>query len=161
MNLAVTIEDVRTNALPRASEAGSTQKRIVAAFGFWIFLLSDIVMFSALFAAYEVLTRATAGGPSGAQLFSQGNVAIETVCLLASSYTCGLMSLAVGSRRRAATYFFAAVTFVLGAAFLALEIREFTDMIAIGATPQRSAFLSAFFTLVGCHGLHVTAGLIW
>jgi cytochrome o ubiquinol oxidase subunit 3 len=94
-------------------------------------------------------------------LFNQASVAIETACLLASSYTCGLMSLAVGSRRRAATYLFAVVTFVLGTVFLALEIREFAGMIAIGATPQRSAFLSAFFTLVGCHGLHVTAGLIW
>ena len=78
-----------------------------------------------------------------------------------SSFTCGLMSLAVNARRRDTVYFFALVTFVLGAAFLALEIREFADMIARGAAPQRSAFLSAFFTLVGCHGLHVTAGLIW
>src|SRR4051812_45201546 len=161
MNIAVAIDDVQKDVLPSAGEAGPAPKRIVVAYGFWIFLLSDIVMFAALFAAYAVLVRGTAGDPSGAQLFSQGNVAIETACLLASSYTCGMMSLAVGSRRRAATYFFALVTFVLGAAFLALEIREFTDMIAIGATPQRSAFLSAFFTLVGCHGLHVTAGLIW
>jgi cytochrome o ubiquinol oxidase subunit 3 len=162
MNIAVAIDgDVRKDALPSVSEAGPAPKRTVVAYGFWIFLLSDIVMFSALFAAYAVLVRATAGGPSGAQLFGQGNVAVETACLLASSYTCGMMSLAVGSRRRAATYFFALVTFVLGAAFLALEIREFTGMIAIGAAPQRSAFLSAFFTLVGCHGLHVTAGLIW
>ena len=102
-----------------------------------------------------------AGGPTGAQLFNQVNVAIETACLLASSYTCGLMSVAVNSQRRGATYFFAAVTFVLGAVFLTLEIREFADMIARGASPQRSAFLSAFFTLVGCHGLHVAAGLIF
>jgi cytochrome o ubiquinol oxidase subunit 3 len=81
--------------------------------------------------------------------------------LLASSYARGLMSMAVNSRRRLAIYFFAAVTFLLGAAFLNLEIREFAAMIARGATPQRSAFLSAFFTLVGCHGLHVTAGLVW
>jgi cytochrome o ubiquinol oxidase subunit 3 len=161
MNIAVAIDDVRTDALPSASEAGPAPKRIVVAYGFWIFLLSDIVMFSALLAAYAVLVRATAGGPAGAQLFNQASIAIETACLLASSFTCGLMSLAVGSRRRAATYFFALVTFVLGATFLALEIREFAGMIAIGATPQRSAFLSAFFTLVGCHGLHVTAGLIW
>jgi cytochrome o ubiquinol oxidase subunit 3 len=161
MNIAIAIDDVRKDALPSASEAGPAPKRIVVAYGFWIFLLSDIVMFSALFAAYAVLVRATAGGPTGAELFNQGSVAIETACLLASSFTCGLMSLAVGSRRRVATYFFAAVTFVLGAVFLALEIREFAGMIAIGATPQRSAFLSAFFTLVGCHGLHVAAGLIW
>ena len=118
-------------------------------------------MFSALFASYAVLVRATADGPTGEELFNQVSVAIETACLLASSYTCGLMSLAVSSRRRAATYFFAVITFVLGAAFLNLEIREFAAMIARGATPQTSAFLSAFFTLVGCHGLHVTAGLVW
>jgi cytochrome o ubiquinol oxidase subunit III len=161
MNIAVAIDDVRHEAAPAESEAGPPLKRIVVAYGFWIFLLSDIVMFSALFAAYAVLARATAGGPGGAALFNQTSVAIETACLLASSYTCGLMALAIGSRRRGGTYLFALVTFVLGAAFLALELREFAGMIAIGATPQRSAFLSAFFTLVGCHGLHVTAGLIW
>src|SRR5262249_20895744 len=122
---------------------------------------SDIVMFAALFAAYAALVRATAGGPAGAQLFNQGSVAIETAFLLVSSYACGLMSLAAGSRRRDSTYLFALVTFVLGAAFLALELREFAGMISVGAAPQRSAFLSAFFTLVGCHGLHVTAGLVW
>jgi cytochrome o ubiquinol oxidase subunit 3 len=161
MNIAVTIDDVGKDALASAGEAGPAPKRIVVAYGFWIFLLSDIVMFSALFAAYAVLVRATAGGPTGVQLFSQSSVAIETACLLASSYTCGLMSLAVGSRRHAATYLGALATFVLGAAFLGLELREFASMIAQGATPQRSAFLSAFFALVGCHGLHVTAGLIW
>jgi cytochrome o ubiquinol oxidase subunit 3 len=161
MNIAATFDDVRTDTLASASEAGPAPKRIVVAYGFWIFLLSDVVMFAALFATYAVLVRATAGGPTGVQLFSQANVAIETACLLASSFTCGLMSLAVNARRRGATYFFALVTFVLGAAFLALEIREFADMIAHGAAPQRSAFLSAFFTLVGCHGLHVSAGLIW
>jgi cytochrome o ubiquinol oxidase subunit 3 len=161
MNVAVAIDDVHHEALPIASEAGPASKRIVVAYGFWIFLLSDIVMFSALFAAYAVLVHATAGGPTGAGLFNQLNVAIETGCLLASSYTCGLMSLSVNARRRPAIYFFAVVTFVLGAAFLGLEVREFSDMIARGAAPQRSAFLSAFFTLVGCHGLHVAAGLAW
>lgn len=159
MSVAIAIEDAEAPA--RASEAGPVSKRIVVAYGFWIFLLSDIVMFAALFAAYAVLVRATAGGPTGAELFNQSRVAIETACLLASSYTCGLMSLAVSARRRARTYLGAAITFVFGAAFLALELREFADMIAGGATPQRSAFLSAFFTLVGCHGLHVTAGLVW
>jgi cytochrome o ubiquinol oxidase subunit 3 len=161
MNVAVAVHDVEPEAPIASSEAGPAPKRIVVAYGFWIFLLSDIVMFSALFAGYAVLVHATAGGPTGAQLFNQVSVAIETACLLASSYTCGLMSLAINSRRRPATYFFAAVTFVLGATFLALEIHEFAGMIAHGATPQRSAFLSAFFTLVGCHGLHVTVGLIW
>ncbi|HEX4555017.1 MAG TPA: cytochrome o ubiquinol oxidase subunit III [Xanthobacteraceae bacterium] len=144
-----------------AAEAGPAPKRTVVAYGFWIFLLSDIVMFSAFFAAYAVLVRATAGGPTGAQLFNQVSVAIETACLLASSYTCGLMSLAIGSQRQRTTYLWAAITFALGAAFLALEIREFAAMIAAGAGPQRSAFLSAFFALVGCHGLHVSIGLVW
>jgi cytochrome o ubiquinol oxidase subunit III len=161
MNIAAAVDEARHEALPSTAEAGPAPKRIVVAYGFWIFLLSDIVMFSALFAAYAVLARATAGGPTGAQLFNQSSVAIETACLLASSYTCGLMSSAVNARRRTGTYFFAVVTFVLGAVFLALEVREFVGMIAQGAAPQRSAFLSAFFTLVGCHGLHVTAGLVW
>jgi cytochrome o ubiquinol oxidase subunit III len=161
MSVAVAEQPINEIALASASEAGPAPKRIVVAYGFWIFLLSDIVLFSALFAAYAVLRRATAGGPTGAELFNQVSVALETACLLASSYTCGLMSLAISSQRRVATYLGAAVTFVLGAAFLGLEIREFANMIAQGATPQRSAFLSAFFTLVGCHGLHVTSGLIW
>ncbi len=161
MNIAVEFPAHQPVALPIASAAGHVSKRTVVGYGFWIFLLSDIVMFAALFAAYAVLVHATAGGATGAQLFSQVGVAIETACLLASSYTCGLMSLAIRSRRRIGVYLAAAVTFALGAAFLALELREFAGMIAHGATPQVSAFLSAFFTLVGCHGLHVTVGLIW
>ena len=161
MNVAVALDDVDQEALAPASEAGPASKRIVVAYGFWVFLLSDIVMFSALFAAYAVLVRSTAGGPIGATLFNQVNVALETACLLASSYTCGLMSLAISAQRRVATYLGSLVTFALGAAFLTLEIREFANMIAQGASPQRSAFLSAFFTLVGSYGLHVTAGLIW
>jgi len=162
MNVLVSIDHPIDEGAPAmAGEAGHTPKRIVVAYGFWIFLLSDIVMFSALFAAYAVLARATAGGLTGAQIFDQASVAIETACLLASSYTCGLMSLAVGSRNRVGTYLWAVVTAALGATFLALELHEFAGMIARGATPQRSAFLSAFFTLVGCHGLHVAAGLVW
>ena len=161
MSVAVADPEREYQALEPAAEAGPASKRIVVAYGFWVFLLSDIVMFSALFGAYAVLVRASAGGPTGAQLFNQVTVAVETACLLASSYTCGLMSLAISSQLRARTYAFAVVTFVLGAAFLALELREFASMIATGAAPQRSAFLSAFFTLVGCHGLHVTAGLVW
>ena len=160
MSIAIETFDAPHEALP-VSEAGPAPKPIVVAYGFWIFLLSDIVMFSAFFASYAVLSSATAGGPSGAALFNQTRVAIETACLLASSYTCGMMSLAIKSHNRIGTYVGAAVTFVLGAAFLSLELREFAGMIAQGATPQRSAFLSAFFTLVGCHGLHVTVGLLW
>src|ERR1700751_1624674 len=114
MNVSVAVHDLERDAFAPASEAGPEPKRIVVAYGFWIFLLSDIVMFASLFASYAVLTRANAGGPTGAQLFSQTGVAIETACLLASSYTCGLMTMAVNSRRRRVTYFFAAITFVLG-----------------------------------------------
>src|ERR1700747_2025504 len=161
MNIAVGVDDVHEGELVNASEAGPAPKRIVVSYGFWIFLLSDIVMFSALFASYAALARATAGGPTGSQLFNQQTVAMETAFLLLSSYICGLMSLAINSRGYFGTFLGAGVTFLLGAAFLTLELREFATMIAIGAPPQRSAFLSAFFTLVGCHGLHVTAGLVW
>jgi cytochrome o ubiquinol oxidase subunit III len=161
MSIAAIYDDLPHDIAPDASEAGPAPKRIVVTYGFWIFLLSDIVMFSAFFAAYAVLRHETADGPTGTELFNQASVALETICLLFSSYTCGLMSLAIGSRRRTLTYLAAAITFALGAAFLALEIREFANMIAIGAGPQHSAFLSAFFALVGCHGVHVTMGLIW
>jgi cytochrome o ubiquinol oxidase subunit 3 len=149
---------------PMASNArkdGPASKRIIVAYGFWIFLLSDIIMFSAIFATYAVLVGATDGGPTGAQLFDQKRVAIETLCLLFSSYACGMMSLAIEAEHRLATYAAAAVTFALGAVFLTLELGEFAGMIAEGATPQRSAFLSAFFALVGCHGAHVGFGLLW
>src|SRR5580698_549469 len=126
MNIAIAVDDdVRYEARPSASEAGPATKRIVVGYGFWIFLLSDIVMFSAFFAGYAVLNHATAGGPAGAQVFNQRSVAIETACLLASSYTCGLMSLAIGSRRYPVIYLMALITFLLGVAFLALELREF------------------------------------
>jgi cytochrome o ubiquinol oxidase subunit III len=131
MNIAVAVGDEARQL--SGSEAGPATKRIVVGYGFWVFLLSDIVMFAAIFAAYAALTHATAGGPTGVQLFSQGSVAIETGCLLASSYSCGLMSLAVSSRRYAVTYLAALMTFVLGASFLLLEVREFAGMIAIGA----------------------------
>jgi cytochrome o ubiquinol oxidase subunit 3 len=140
---------------------GLASKRIIVGYGFWIFLLSDIIMFSAFFATYAVLVGATGGGPSGRDLFNLQNVAIETACLLLSSFTCGIAS--IGARAHRGSWFYGAMaaTFILGAAFLTLEVREFASMVARGAGPTRSAFLSAFFTLVGCHGLHVTAGLLW
>ena len=140
---------------------GPAPVRIVVAYGFWIFLLSDIIMFSALFASYAVLSGHTAGGPSGRDLFELHRVAAETLCLLFSSYTCGLGILAIERTRVTAFYSAFALTFVLGATFLGLELSEFAGMIARGAGPSRSAFLSAFFTLVGCHGLHITIGLLW
>ena len=130
-------------------------------YGFWLFILSDIVMFSAFFAAYAVLQGGTADGPTGKQLFDLQNTAIETGCLLASSFVCGMATLALAARKALAFQFAMAVTFLFGAAFLALELREFADLVARGAGPSRSAFLTSFFTVVGCHGLHVTAGLLW
>jgi cytochrome o ubiquinol oxidase subunit III len=140
---------------------GSASKRIITGYGFWIFLLSDIIMFSAFFATYAVLVGETAGGPTGRELFDLHNVALETACLLLSSFTCGVASIGAQTRRDLWFYGAMAITFVLGAIFLALEIHEFAGMVAQGAGPTRSAFLSAFFTLVGCHGLHVTGGLLW
>src|SRR5262249_60466142 len=118
-----------------------------------IFLLSDIVMFSALFAGYAVLANATAGGPTGAQLFDQRNVAMETAFLLLSSYSCGLMSLSVNSRQYLGTFFGAVVTFLLGAAFLNLEISEFQSMIAAGAGPPIKPCLSVFLPADSCDAL--------
>jgi len=143
------------------SQRGPAPTRVVAGFGFWLFLLSDIVIFAALFAAYSVLSGETAGGPSGADLFDHKHVFIETLCLLASSVTCGFGSLAVQRAESPSVYFWMAVTFLLGGTFLALELGEFRDLLAQGAGPSHSAFLSAFFTLVGTHGLHVTIGLCW
>ena len=143
------------------AERGPASKRVIAGYGFWIFLLSDIVMFAAFFAAYAVLVDETAGGPAGRDLFDLRITATETGCLLLSSFTCGLavVGLKVGDVR----WFHGAMgaTFLLGAAFIGLELREFASMIADGNGPGRSAFLSAFFALVGLHGLHVFAGLLW
>jgi cytochrome o ubiquinol oxidase subunit III len=139
---------------------GPASKRTVVAYGFWIFILSDMIMFSALFATYAVLSGNTAGGPTGAELFNLRNVFIETMCLLLSSYTCGLGALSAERRHPARFLIFAAITFMLGAAFLFIEATEFAGMVARDAGPSRSGFLSAFFTLVGTHGVHVASGLI-
>jgi cytochrome o ubiquinol oxidase subunit 3 len=140
---------------------GPAPKRIVTGYGFWIFLLSDIVMFSCFFASYAVLLGSTAGGPGGAQLFDLRSVAAETACLLLSSFTCGLASIAADVRNALWYQVAMALTCLLGLGFLALEFREFADLVGRGAGPSRSALLSAFFTLVGCHGLHVSAGILW
>ncbi len=140
---------------------GPASKRITTGYGFWIFLLSDIIMFAAFFAAFAVLAGATAGGPGGAELFDLRNVAIETALLLASSFACGMASIAVAQRNLLWTQVALLVTGLLGFAFLVLEVIEFAHLVGEGAGPQRSAFWSAFFTLVGTHGLHVGAGLLW
>jgi cytochrome o ubiquinol oxidase subunit 3 len=145
---------------PQVVHEGPAPTRVVVGYGFWIFLLSDFVMFAGFFAAYAVLSGATAGGPSGRELFDISNVAIETACLLLSSFACGMAGIAVERRRGLQAQWWLLVTGLLGLAFLTLEVKEFAGLIAMGAGPQRSAFLSAFFALVGCHGIHVTAGLV-
>jgi cytochrome o ubiquinol oxidase subunit III len=142
-------------------EGGPASKRIIVGYGFWIYLLSDIIMFSAFFAAYAVLVGSTAGGPAPHEIFGLGRVAIETGCLLLSSFTCGLGSVATHRGQMAQTQFWLLVTGLLGFAFLALELQEFAELVAEGAGPGRSAFLSAFFALVGLHGCHIAVGLLW
>jgi cytochrome o ubiquinol oxidase subunit III len=142
-------------------QRGPASKSIVVPYGFWLFVLSDIVLFSALFATYASLVHATDGGPVTSQLFDRTNVAIETLALLISSFICGLAMIAAKRKNLLWTQIFLLLTCLFGLVFLALEITEFVGMARIGAGPQRSAFLSSFFTLVGCHGAHVTCGLLW
>jgi cytochrome o ubiquinol oxidase subunit III len=143
------------------AERSVVSRRIVTAFGFWIFLLSDVVMFSAFFATYVVLKDMTAGGPSGKDVFNISTVALETGVLLVSSFSCGMASLGARARSDFMYYGSMIATFLLGTAFVLQEIHDFAGMAAQGAGPSRSAFLSAFFALVGCHGLHVTMGLLF
>jgi cytochrome o ubiquinol oxidase subunit 3 len=130
-------------------------------FGFWVYLMTDCVLFASLFAAYAVLHNNTFGGPSAHQLFSLPYALTETLILLTSSFTCGLGILAAHRRIKQQVYTWLGVTFVLGATFLTLELTEFSRFIHNGNTWQRSGFLSSFFTLVGTHGLHITIGLLW
>jgi len=129
--------------------------------GFWIYLMSDSLIFAALFATYGVLSRNYAAGPTPSDLFDLRLIALNTAMLLFSSITYGLAMLEVERRRMGLTLFWLAVTGLFGLAFLSIELYEFAHLIHEGATPQRSGFLSAFFTLVGTHGLHVTFGIIW
>ncbi|VFR18735.1 Cytochrome O ubiquinol oxidase subunit III [plant metagenome] len=129
--------------------------------GFWTYLMSDCLIFAALFAVHAVVGRNYAAGPSGADLFDLQLVAINTAMLLLSSITYGFAMLEMVKGRVKPTIVWLAITGVLGAIFVALEIYEFYHLIHVGAVPQRSAFLSSFFTLVGTHGLHVTFGIIW
>lgn len=129
--------------------------------GFWIYLMGDCLIFACLFATFGVLVENVAGGPEGRELFQLPYVAVETLLLLVSSFTFGVASINIqaGDRGKAITWL--ALTFLMGAAFIGMEIHEFALLIEEGATPNRSAFLSAYFTLVGTHGVHVTAGLVW
>jgi len=140
---------------------GPESKSIVVPYGFWLFVLSDMVLFSALFATYASLVHATDGGPVTNQLFHRDLVVVETLALLISSFICGLAMITAKHKNMVWTQIWLALTALFGLVFLYIELTEFAGMISIGAGPQRSAFLSSFFTLVGCHGAHVTAGLMW
>ncbi len=130
-------------------------------FGFWVYLMSDLIIFGSLFATYAVLMEGTAGGPSAADIFELPFVLVETFLLLFSSFTYGIAVLEMNKNKVAQVKLWLGITFVLGAAFIGMEIYEFQHLIHEGFGPDRSAFLTAFFTLVGTHGLHVTFGLIW
>jgi cytochrome o ubiquinol oxidase subunit 3 len=130
-------------------------------FGFWLYLMTDCVVFASLFAVFAVMSNQFAGGPSGKDLFEIPGVALETAVLLLSSITYGFAMIGAHKGKKGVLLGWLGVTFVLGATFLVLEMREFSHLISIGAGPDRSAFLSSFFTLVGTHGLHVTVGLLW
>ena len=130
-------------------------------FGFWIYLMTDCILFATIFAAYAVLSGNIAGGPSGKDIFELPYVLVETFCLLFSSITYGFAMLALHKGNKKGVMAWLAVTFLLGLGFIGMEINEFHHLIAEGFGPDRSGFLSGFFTLVGTHGLHVTSGLIW
>ncbi|HEY8569958.1 cytochrome o ubiquinol oxidase subunit III [Microbulbifer sp.] len=130
-------------------------------FGFWLYLMTDCLLFASVFATYAVLFMNTAGGVSGRDIFELDYVAIETAALLFSSITYGFAMIAAHRQNKIATLGWLLVTFAFGAVFIGMEVNEFHHLIAEGNGPSRSAFLSSFFALVGMHGLHVTAGLIW
>lgn len=142
----------------RAEIRGADEKTL---FGFWAYIMTDCVLFASLFATYAVMHTHTFGGPGGNRLFELHGVLAETLILLTSSFTCGLAMLAVHLKRKWQTLFWLLLTFVLGIAFLALELTEFRHLVHEGNSWTRSGFLSSFFTLVGTHGLHITVGLCW
>jgi cytochrome o ubiquinol oxidase subunit III len=150
-----------TQAVMRATKASAAERNEVTQFGFWIYIMTDCVLFASLFATYAVLHNNTFGGPGAAQLFDPNYVLAETLALLTSSFTCGLGILAARSGSKVKVLGWFGVTALLGLTFLGLELSEFGRMIVAGNGPDRSGFLSSYFTLVGTHGLHITAGLIW
>ncbi|ARU89332.1 cytochrome o ubiquinol oxidase subunit III [Pseudomonas sp. M30-35] len=130
-------------------------------FGFWLYLMTDCILFACVFATYAVLVNHTAGGPTGKEIFELPYVLVETALLLVSSCTYGMAMLAAHKGIKRNTIAWLLVTFLFGLGFIGMEINEFHQLIVEGFGPDRSAFLSSFFTLVGMHGLHVTAGLVW
>ena len=157
----MTTTDASTFGATHNEDVESTDTVEIQTFGFWIYLMSDLILFATLFATFAVLRTNYAGGPTGKELFDLPYLLVETLFLLFSSVTFGLVMLAVRDGVKKWVLIGLAVTFLLGLGFVSMEINEFHRMIAEGHGPDRSAFLSSFFTLVGTHGTHVTFGLIW
>jgi cytochrome o ubiquinol oxidase subunit III len=149
------------NIVTTAHETEAEVQKEVKALGFWIYLMTDCILFASLFATFIVLRTGTNGGPSGHDLFDMPFVLAETLVLLTSSFLCGMAVLSARAGRKALTLVLLGLTFLLGATFLGLELSEFSKLAAEGHGWWASAFLSAFFTLVGTHGLHIAIGLLW
>ena len=148
---------------PATGEGAITEHKMKSetVFGFWVYIMTDCMIFASLFATFAVLRNAYAGGPTPSQIFDLKTTFIETMVLLLSSTTCGFAMLAVHKRNIPQVALWFGITFLFGASFVVLEVTEFIGLVAKGAGPDRSAYLSAFFTLVGTHGTHVTVGLCW
>ncbi len=157
----MTTDYVATISAAPDEKVGHPDTIAIQTFGFWIYLMSDLIIFSTLFATFAVLGRNYAGGPTGKELFDLPYLAGETLFLLVSSVAYGLVMLALRDGRKKWVLMGLAITFLLGLGFVSMEIHEFYGLVAQGYGPDRSAFLSSFFTLVGTHGAHVTCGLIW
>jgi len=164
-----TTDTLENLSVSHGAHAAAAERHI---FGFWVYLMTDLLMFAAMFATFIVLRGNTFGGPSGGEIISLPFVYVETILLLTSSFTMGLAMVAAHKAKRldagvskspnaAPTLFALAASFILGASFVGMELYEFGHLIAEGHTPATSAFLSAFFSLVGMHGLHIMAGLLW
>ncbi|PYD62392.1 cytochrome o ubiquinol oxidase subunit III [Gluconacetobacter entanii] len=149
------------NITADAAHAHEEHHESPVVFGFWLYLMTDCIIFGTLFAVFAALRTQFNGGPNGHEVFELSGVGIETAILLFSSITYGFGMIAAHENKISTMRVWLGVTFLLGLGFLFMEIREFTHMIAEGNGPDRSAFLSSFFTLVGTHGLHVTCGLLW
>ncbi len=145
-----------TSLAHRSDDSDST-----VTFGFWLYLMTDCVLFASLFAVFAVLRNSTNGGPAGHELFSLPYVLGETMLLLTSSFTCGLAMLAAQRGAKTQLLILLKITFLLGLGFLAMELAEFHKLAHEGNSWTRSGFLSSYFTLVGTHGLHITVGLLW
>lgn len=147
------------NSLVQQQSENATEDKTI--FGFWVYIMTDCILFASLFATYAVLHNNTFGGPDGRQIFNLPYILTETIILLSSSFTCGIAMLSVRQNHKNKVIFWFSISFLLGLVFLLLETTDFRHLALEGNSWRRSGFLSSFFTLVGTHGLHITAGLAW